>query len=224
MAPIIIPTQLDVGNIAGASPGIGQVITEVKWNLMHSRGYFPYVISGYALPAPAANLNLVLPAGVAWIDGYYVNDPDGATLSLSSNSFNRVFLTLHRSSGLVDGITWVVRTDTVIPDDALIICEVLTGASTQTAIDDRNVFNATERGRSGLVRGRYRGSGTSSREVVLGFKPYHLIMRWGANSLDLFDGYPTTSIVVPQNHGFQANGTTGTDANQSGTIYSYEAW
>lgn len=137
MATKIFPT---VNDINGGGSGQGKTLTEANLKAAKALPYFdkPYVKSG-AAGSNGGGLNLTVATGHYMIGGYWVYLDASVSVLLTASQTNRVWLQLTvDGSGNVNGVSWVVRTDSTVPSGqpSVLTQIVVTGASTITTITD----------------------------------------------------------------------------------------
>lgn len=135
MATKIFPSTNDVN---GGVAGQGKTLTEANLKTLQAMPYFdrPYVKSG-AVCTNGGGLLLTVATGHYCIDGRWIYKDASENVTLTASSTNRVWLQLTKDgSGNVTGTTWNVQTGTTVPSDAVLVAEVVTGASTITTIKE----------------------------------------------------------------------------------------
>lgn len=88
-----------------------------------------FVLSGFTFPGSSANLTLTIPAGIAYLGGYYVSV--GATnITFPASATSHVFLKLLRDvNGNVSSVAYEHNTSGTYPNESLELGQVVTNAS-----------------------------------------------------------------------------------------------
>lgn len=141
VTPLVYPSQND---LHGTGPtGDGNTALE-KYNreifkAVQTESYF---LSGTALPTTAADRNLIVPAGSAYISGYYVTWAQ-TTVALPASVTSHIFVALMFSGGLVSAVQIVDNTTGTAPSDSIKFGTVVTSASAITSSTDQRLFGGT---------------------------------------------------------------------------------
>lgn len=85
-------------NDVAASTGDGKTGKELKLSPWRKAGMRNFVISGFKVPISSANLDLSVPSGEAFINGYHVIVPGSNTIT-TTNGTNYLYLALTRDGG-----------------------------------------------------------------------------------------------------------------------------
>lgn len=89
----------------------------------------------------SSNLYLTVSAGVAYVDGYYVQVTTATLISATANTTNYAFLELPTSSNLVTSIRYTVNTSGTAPSDhSLLLLSFTASTVSVTAAVDLRIF------------------------------------------------------------------------------------
>lgn len=140
--PLVQPSQNDLN---GGVANDGKRALEKYIRELH-KAINPesYIVSGGLLPTSAANLILIVPAGVAYISGYYVTWA-ATNVTLPASSTSHIFVKLIFSSGLVSNVQIEDNTSGTAPSDSVKLGTVVTGGSTITGSTDQRLFSTRVR-------------------------------------------------------------------------------
>ena len=136
------------------------------------------ILSGMTLPASAADLNLIIAAGRAGIDGYLVRLPAAETVAITASSTGYLWLQLTGAGDSPPAVTataWVETATLTNPGNAALVGKITTSGSAITATDDEN-----RREGAGYITGTYTGDGTSSQDIDIGATPRAVTTTYGA--------------------------------------------
>ncbi len=171
--PLVQPSQNDLG---GGVSGDGNTALEKyvrKLFLVAGHGQ-SYVISGGLLPATQATLIQSIPAGEAYISGYYVTWPT-TSVSLPASTTSHIFVKLVFASGVVSGIQVEDNTTGIEPADAVKLGINTTNASTITSRVDQRLLNGNQRIRRAVIA----ATGSTDWTVPSNVTAVH-VRQWGA--------------------------------------------
>jgi hypothetical protein len=137
---------LSANDINGGVANAGKTVLEKYLKELHeAMNSGAYVISGGLLPGSAANLTLIVPAGSAYIYGYYLKwGQTNVTLPASSLSHIYVKLTFD-GGGNVDGMQIEDNTSGTPPGSSVKLGVVQTNGSQITASTDQRLLNGNSR-------------------------------------------------------------------------------
>lgn len=176
MAIEVFPTANDIGG-----SGTGRTATEENMVQTLDRYSTPSsILSGMTLPASAADLNLEVAAGRAWIDGYLVRFTAAETVAITASSTVYLWLQLTGagdSPPAVTATTWVETATLTNPGNAALVGEITTSGSAITGTDDE-----MRREGAGYTIGTYTGDGTTSQEIDIGATPRAVTITTEASS------------------------------------------
>jgi hypothetical protein len=141
--PFCHPSANDVN---GGVSGDGKTFLEKYIREWHTAlAIQSYVISGGVLPGSAANLTLIVPAGIAYILGYYVKwGQTNVTLPAASLSHIYVKLT-YDGGGNVTGIQIEDNTSGTPPGSSVKLGTVQTNGSQITSSTDQRLLDGNQR-------------------------------------------------------------------------------
>lgn len=184
MAIRIWPTENDVHDVSGG----GKKPTEANLTAFRNSAAAQYsfyrdsgfgdeqvsaggVLSGFDFSSGDAT-SVILTAGTATIEGYFIEDTATISGTLVVSSFNYVFLTIEKTAALVDALSLTVVDvatfdDAVVPpaDPSILLwCFETDGASIITQYDFRSPG-------TNVLHGSYIGDGAATRTIDLGFRP-----------------------------------------------------
>ena len=172
MAIEVFPTANDIGG-----SGTGRTGTEENMVQTLDRYSTPSsILSGMTLPASAVDLDLVVAAGRAWIDGYLVRFPAAETVAITASSTVYLWLQLTGAGDSPPAVTataWVETATLTNPGNAALVGEITTSGSAITGTDDE-----MRREGAGYITGTYTGDGTSSQTIDLGKTPGDVSVTW----------------------------------------------
>lgn len=133
--PLVQPSQNDLG---GGTTGDGKTALEKYMRELHkAMNPESYIISGGLLPATAANLALIVPAGIAYISGYYVAWPQ-TSVPLPASSISHIFVKLIFSAGLVSNVQIEDNLTGIYPADSVKLgISVTSGTAITSSTDER---------------------------------------------------------------------------------------
>tara|TARA_B000000460_G_scaffold84857_1_gene59157 strand:+ start:352 stop:1053 length:702 start_codon:yes stop_codon:yes gene_type:complete len=231
MAIEVFPTANDIGG-----SGTGRTGTEENMVQTLDRYSTPSsILSGMTLPASAVDLDLVVAAGRAWIDGYLVRFPAAETVAITASSTVYLWLQLTGAGDSPPAVTataWVETATLTNPGNAALVGEITTSGSAITGTDDE-----MRREGAGYTIGTYEGDGAASQEIDIGATPravtvtapadvdtvhYALAEIWVGNAT--LPAKRINSNIVIIKDGFEAYGTDADDGlNRSGRHYTYIA-
>lgn len=99
-----------------------------------------YIASGAALTNPSG-LNVAVSAGVANINGVTFDFVTSGNLLMAASATNRIWLTATFDvNGFLTGYTWVVRNDTFVPANSVMVGEVVTAAAAPTTMANVSTY------------------------------------------------------------------------------------
>lgn len=170
--PLIQPSQNDVN---GGTSGDGKkALEKYVRELFKALNGISYQISGNALPTSAANLVLIVPAGSAYISGYYVTWAQ-TNVTLPSSSTSHIFVKLVSSGGLASNVQIEDNTSGTYPADAIKLGTVVTSGSAITASTDQRLLEGNQRIRRAVI------SATGSTSWIVPANVTKIrIRQWGA--------------------------------------------
>ena len=165
MAIEVFPTANDIGG-----SGTGRTATEENMvQTLDRNSAQSSILSGMTLPASAADLNLEVAAGRAWIDGYLVRLPAAETVAITASSTVYLWLQLTGAGDSPPAVTataWVETATLTNPGNAALVGEITTSGSAITGTDDE-----MRREGAGYIIGTYTGDGTTSQDIDIGATP-----------------------------------------------------
>ena len=238
MAIEVFPTANDIG-------GSGTGRTGTEENMVQTLDRFSTqssILSGMTLPASAADLNLIIAAGRAGIDGYLVRLPAAETVAITASSTVYLWLQLTgdgASPPAVKATAWVETATLTNPGNAALVGKITTSGSAITATDDE-----MRREGAGYIVGTYVGTETlagDTQDIDLGQTPRYVKITnpnytpsafgefrqsfiWPGNAP--LTGYTTDGdwdIPIIKD-GFTAKDGTADGNCRTGVTYSYIAW
>lgn len=137
----IFPTANDIA----ATSGDGNKLLELQltpWSLGTARNF---VYGGFLIPDSSANLDISIPAGIAFIVGYRVNVPGSTTVTCANSATNYIFLNLTRDgAGKVNGAQFTVNTTGTFPSNSVLLSvAVASGGAITNTMDARLILPLT---------------------------------------------------------------------------------
>lgn len=171
--PLVHPSQSDVN---GGVANDGKRLLEKYIREWHKAlSGISYVISGGVLPSSAANRDLIIPAGVAFIAGYYVTWASTTIVNLTASTTNHIFVKLTFASGLVSGVQMEDNTTGTHPADSVKLGTVTTSAGAIISSVDQRLLDGAQRIRRAVI------SATGTTNWVVPANVTRLrIRQWGA--------------------------------------------
>lgn len=140
--PLIQPSQNDVNG--GVSGDGKKALEKYVRELFKAVNAISYQITGDALPTSAANLVLIVPAGSAYISGYYVTWA-ATNVTLPASSTSHIFVKLISASGLATNVQIEDNTTGTYPADAIKLGTVVTIGTAITASTDQRLLDGNQR-------------------------------------------------------------------------------
>lgn len=142
VTPLIHPSQNDVN---GGVTNDGKRLLEKYIREWHKAlNGISYQITGNALPTSAANLVLIVPAGSAYIAGYYVAWAQ-TNVTLPASSVSHIFVKLISASGLATNVQIEDNTSGTYPADAIKLGVVTTIGTAITTSTDQRLLDGNQR-------------------------------------------------------------------------------
>lgn len=170
--PLVQPSQNDLGG--GASGDGKKALEKYVRELFKAVNGISFFTSGNALPTSAANLVLIVPAGSAYISGYYVTWAQ-TNVTLPSSSTSHLFVKLIFSSGLVSNVQFEDNTSGTHPADSIKYGTVVTSGSAITSSTDQRLLDGNQRIRRAVI------SATGSTSWIVPANVTKIRVRqWGA--------------------------------------------
>lgn len=173
--PHVWPSQNDLnGGVSNDGKRMLEKYAREFWSYLNG---ISYVASGGALPASAANLVLIVPAGVAVISGLLVKWA-ATNVTLPASSTSHIFVKLNFSGGIVAAGTGVQIEDNTSgthPADAIKLGTAVTNGSVITSTTDQRLLDGNQR----IRRARISATGTTSWIVPANVTRARL-RQWGA--------------------------------------------
>jgi len=229
MAIEVFPTANDIGG-----SGTGRTATEENMvQTLDRNSTQSAILSGMTLPASAADLNLEVAAGRAWIDGYLVRLPAAETVAITASSTVYLWLQLTGAGDSPPAVTataWVETATLANPGNAALVGEITTSGSAITGTDYE-----IRRQSAGYIISAYDGDNTTSQDIALGATPRrvnithmdggdlrsHNSAIWPGNAT-----LPTTeeNDILIISGGFRVFGAAADRLNDGGVTYNYQAW
>lgn len=171
--PLIHPSQNDVN---GGITGSGKIVLEKYLRELFRAGErVNYVISGGQLPTSGGSLTIIVPGGVAYIDGYYVVW-QATNVTLPGSSTSKIYVRVIFSGDLASGIQIEDRVDATVPQNSLCLGTVTTSGSAVTAGTDLRVLDGGTKFRSI----KFSGTGSPDTWTVPPSVTKIRIRQWGA--------------------------------------------
>lgn len=171
--PLVHPSQSDVN---GGVANDGKRLLEKYIREWHKAlSGISYVISGGVLPSSAANRDLIIPAGVAFIAGYYVTWASTTIVNLTASTTNHIFVKLTFASGLVSGVQMEDNTTGTHPADSVKLGTVTTSAGAIISSVDQRLLDGAQRIRRAVIS----ATGTTSWIVPANVTRLR-VRQWGA--------------------------------------------
>jgi hypothetical protein len=188
------------------------------------------------LPASAVDLDLVVAAGRAWIDGYLVRFPAAETVAITASSTVYLWLQLTGAGDSPPAVTataWVETATLTNPGNAALVGEITTSGSAITGTDDEN-----RREGAGYIIGKYTGDGSGGSQVIdIGATPRAVTITTRADLSTVYSEdaeiwvgnatlptHETASNVVIIKDGFRVyDDDPSSGLNDNGQIYTYIA-
>ncbi len=147
--PLIQPSQNDVNG--GVANDGKRALEKYVRELFKAVNGISYFLPGFnALPTSAANLVLIVPAGEAYISGYYVKWGQ-TSVTLPSSSTSHIFVKLIFSGGLASNVQIEDNTSGTHPADAIKYGTVVTSGSAITASTDQRLLDGNQRLRRAVI-------------------------------------------------------------------------
>ncbi len=171
--PLVHPSQNDIN---GGTTNDGKRLLEKYIREWHKAlSGISYVISGGVLPGSAANRDLIIPAGVAFISGYYVTWAQTTIANLTASNTSHIFVKLTFGSGLVTGVQFEDNTTGTHPADSTKLGTVTTSGSAITSSVDQRLLDGSQRLRRAVI------SATGTTNWIVPANVTRLrIRQWGA--------------------------------------------
>jgi len=146
--PLVQPSQNDLnGGVANdGKRALEKYIRE--WH--KALNGISYQITGNALPTSAANLVLIVPAGSAYISGYYVTWA-ATNVTLPASSVSHIFVKIISASGLATNVQIEDNTSGTYPADAIKLGTVVTSGSAITTSTDQRLLDGNQRIRRAVI-------------------------------------------------------------------------
>ena len=146
--PHVWPSQNDLNG--GVSNDGKRMLEKYARELWQALNGISYVVSGGALPASAANLVLIVPAGVAVISGLLVKWGQ-TNVTLPASQTSHIFVKLTFSGSLVTGIQIEDNITGTHPADAIKLGLAVTSGSAMTSTTDQRLLDGNQRLRRALI-------------------------------------------------------------------------
>ena len=171
--PLIQPSQNDVNG--GVSGDGKKALEKYVRELFKAVNGISYQITGSALPTSAANLVLIVPAGSAFISGYYVTWA-ATNVTLPASSTSHIFVKLISSGGLSTNVQIEDNTSGTYPADAIKLGTVVTSGTAITSSTDQRLLDGNQRIRRAVIS----ATGTTNWIVPANVTRIRL-RQWGAS-------------------------------------------
>lgn len=139
----VFPTFNDVALVAGegkrwAEPQVASWVRAFT-------GSVDFVSSGFVIPANSGTLNITLPLGLAYLQGYRVNVPTATVITAAPSTTTYVFLRLLRDiNGFVTSAVFETQLTTTPPADSMLICSLIAGVGSITNTSDAAQRSTTD--------------------------------------------------------------------------------
>ena len=146
--PLIHPSQNDVNG--GVANDGKRLLEKYIREWLKAVNAISYQITGNALPTSAANLVLIVPAGSAFISGYYVTWA-ATNVTLPASSTSHIFVKLISASGLATNVQIEDNTSGTYPADAIKLGTVVTSGSAITSSTDQRLLDGNQRIRRAVI-------------------------------------------------------------------------
>ncbi len=146
--PLIQPSQNDVNG--GVTNDGKRALEKYVRELFKAVNGISYFISGNALPTSAADRNLIVPAGSAYIAGYYVAWAQ-TNVTLPASSTSHIFVKIISASGLATNVQIEDNTSGTYPADAIKLGTVVTSGSAITSSTDQRLLDGNQRIRRAVI-------------------------------------------------------------------------
>lgn len=140
--PFVWPSQNDInGGVSGDGKHMLEKYARELWGDLNG---ISYVVSGGALPASAANLVLIVPAGVAIISGLLVKWAQ-TNVTLPASNTSHIFVKLTFSASLSTGIQIEDNTTGTHPADSIKLGTATTSGAAITSTVDQRLLDGNQR-------------------------------------------------------------------------------
>lgn len=170
--PLVQPSQNDLNG--GVTNDGKRALEKYVRELFKAMNAISYFVSGNALPTSAANLVLIVPAGSAYISGYYVTWAS-TNVTLPASQTSHIFVKLIFSSSLVSNVQIEDNTSGTHPADAIKYGTVVTNGSAITSSTDQRLLDGNQRIRRAVI------SATGSTSWIVPANVTRIrIRQWGA--------------------------------------------
>lgn len=146
--PLVQPSQNDLNG--GVTNDGKRALEKYVRELFKAVSAISYFVSGNALPTTAANLVLIVPAGSAYISGYYVTWA-ATNVTLPASSTSHIFVKLIFSASLVSNVQIENNTSGTHPADAIKYGTVVTSGSAITSSTDQRLLDGNQRIRRAVI-------------------------------------------------------------------------
>lgn len=138
--PLVQPSGSDIngGNTGDGKTGLEKYVRKLFQIAGHG---ISYVISGGQLPNTQANLTQVVPAGEAYISGYYITWV-ATNVTLPASNTSHIFVKLTFSGSIVSGVQIEDNTTGTHPSDAVKLgTSTTSGTAITSSVDQRLLGN-----------------------------------------------------------------------------------
>lgn len=170
--PLVHPSQNDVNG--GVANDGKRILEKYVREWLKALNGINYQITGNALPTSAADLVLIVPAGSAFLAGYYVTWSQ-TNVTLPSSSTSHLFVKLISSGGLATNVQIEDNTSGTYPADAIKLGTVVTSGSAITSSTDQRLLDGNQRIRRAVI------SATGSTAWIVPANVTRVrIRQWGA--------------------------------------------